>query len=361
MITESLLEKVNKGREGRNQGLNTGLDKLESITDGVTQATYTLIYSGTGSGKTSLALFAYIYYPLKYHLEDGKYRASIFSLEMDADLLFAKLLLLYLWDTYGIDLSVKELLSRKKNYILSDDTYDIIKEGMEWLKKVEKVVTIYDGNCNSNVIYKCIMDELNELGTTEVVGKRKIYHPNNPDLIHIVMIDHMSLLRPSEGRKLKEEIDMTSSYLVTLRNKYKISPLVIMQINRDSSSMDRRKANLNNLTLNDIKDSGNPSQDCEVALSLFNPYREELASYHKWNIKEMEDRFRSITVRKSRYGESEIEVGCFFWGHNGYFKEIPKGEEIFDYSRYKHIKHIDKEEETIPQEDNNTSNLNFTM
>lgn len=74
----------------------------------------------------------------------------------------------------------------------------------------------------------------------------------------------------------------------------------------------------------------------------------------------MEDRFRSITVRKSRYGESEIEVGCFFWGHNGYFKEIPKGEEIFDYSRYKHIKHIDKEE-TIPQEDNNTSNLNFTM
>lgn len=258
MITESLLEKVNKGREGRNQGLNTGLDKLESITDGVTQATYTLIYSGTGSGKTSFALFAYIYYPLKYHLEDGKYRASIFSLEMDADLLFAKLLLLYLWDTYGIDLSVKELLSRKKNYILSDDTYDIIKEGMEWLKKVEKVVTIYDGNCNSNVIYKCIMDELNELGTTEVVGKRKIYHPYNPDLIHIVMIDHMSLLRPSEGRKLKEEIDMTSSYLVTLRNKYKISPLVIMQINRDSSSMDRRKANLNNLTLNDIKDSGNP-------------------------------------------------------------------------------------------------------
>ena len=361
MITESLKQKIDRGRKGKNQGLSIGLEKLESVIDGVTQSTYTLIYSGTGSGKTTLALYSYIYYPLKYHLEDGLYRASIFSLEMDADILYAKLMLLYLYDTYGVDISVKELLSRKKNFILSDELYDIVQKGFEWLEKVEKVVTIYDGNCNAGYVYKCIIEEVKARGTFKDVGKRKIYIPDNPDLIHVVMIDHMSLLRPSEGRSQKGEIDETSSYLVTLRNKCGISPLVIMQINRDASSMDRRKANLNNLTLNDIKDSGNPAQDCEVALSLFNPYREELATYHKWNIKEMEDRFRSITVRKSRYGESEIEIGCFFWGHNGYFREIPKGEEIFDYSRYKHIKNIDKEEVKVPQEDNNTNNLNFTM
>ena len=363
MIAKSLLSKIDRGREGKNQGLSIGLDKLEKIIDGVTQSTYTLIYSGTGSGKTSFALYAYIYYPLKFHLEDGMYRASIFSLEMDADILFAKLLLLYIWDNYGIDLSVKELMSRKKDYILSDDLYEIVQDGIAWLEKVEKVVTIYDGSCNSNVVYKCIMDELNERGVTKEVGKRKIYIPNNPDLIHVVMIDHMSLLRPAEGRKLKEEIDQTSSYLVTLRNKYKISPLVIMQINRESSSMDRRKANLNNLTLNDIKDSGNPAQDCEVALSLFNPHREELANYHKWNIKEMCDRFRSVTVRKSRYGESELEIGLFFWGHNGYFKEIPKGDEIFDYTKYKNINCVSNIEEPKEQntQDDNTYNLNFTM
>ena len=359
MITESLKQKIDRGREGKNQGLSIGLEKLESIIDGVTQSTYTLIYSGTGSGKTTLALYAYIYYPLKYHLEDGLYRASIFSLEMDADILYAKLMLLYLYDTYGIDISIKELLSRKKNFILSDELYDIVQKGFEWLKKVEKVVTIYDGNCNAAFVYKCIMEEVQTRGTFKDVGKRKIYIPDNPDLIHIVMIDHMSLLRPSEGRNVKGEIDETSSYLVTLRNKCGISPLVIMQINRDASSMDRRKANLNNLTLNDIKDSGNPAQDCEVALSLFNPMREELATYHGYNIKELRDRFRSITVRKSRYGESEIEIGCFFWGHNGYFKELPKSEEIFDYTKYKRLD-FEKEEDEITEE-NSTSNLNFTM
>jgi len=358
MIAESLLNKIDRGREGKNQGINIGLEKLESIIDGVTQATYTLIYSGTGSGKTTFALFSYIYYPLKEHLEDGKYRASIFSLEMDADILYAKLMLLYLYDTYKIDLSIKELLSRKKNYILTDDLYDKIQDGIKWLEKVEKIVTIYDGTCNANVVYKCIMDELNNRGKFEQVGKRKIYVPDDPDLIHIVMIDHMSLLRPTEGRSQKGEIDQTSSYLVTLRNICKISPLIIMQINRESSSMDRRKANLNNLTLTDIKDSGNPAQDCEVALSIFNPLREELATYHGYNIKELRDRFRSITVRKSRYGESEIEIGCFFWGHNGYFKELPKADEIFDYTKYKRLEF---EEDNKPEEDNESSNLNFTM
>ena len=360
MITESLLAKIDRGREGKNQGLSIGLEKLEEVIDGVTQGTYTLIYGGTGSGKTTFTLFSHIYMPLKFHLDDGKFRASIFSLEMDADILYAKLMLLYLYDTYGLDLSIKEILSRKKNYILTEDVYEKIQEGIKWLEKVEKLVTIYDGNCNANYVYKCIMEELNERGTFKEVGKRKIYEPNDPELIHIVMIDHMSLLRPSEGRKQKEEIDLTSSYLVRLRNVCKISPLVVMQINRDSSSMDRRKANLNNLTLNDIKDSGNPAQDCEVALSLFSPLREELATYHGYNIKELRDRFRSVTVRKSRYGESEIEIGCFFWGHNGYFKELPKSDEIFDYTRYKRLD-FDKQDNEEIVEETSTSNFNFTM
>ena len=359
-IAKSLLSKIDKGREGYNQGFSIGLPKLESIIDGVTQSTYTLVFSGTGSGKTTYALYSYIYYPLKEHLEDGNYRASIFSLEMSEDVLYAKLLCLYMWDTYKIDLSVKELLSRKKDYRLSDDIYNKVQTGLEWLNKVEKVIKIYDGSCNANFLYKSLMTELTERGQFIEEDGRKKYIPDNEELIHVVMIDHMSLLRPSDGKKLKEEIDLTSSYLVTLRNICKISPLVIMQINRESSSMDRRKAGLNNLNLNDCRDSGNPAQDCEVAISLFNPFREELASYHGYDIKQLRDRFRSITVRKSRYGESDIEIGCFFWGHNGYFKELPRSEEIFDYSIYRTLDYDNKDEEE--REDKvEVKNANFVL
>lgn len=51
MITESLLAKIDRGREGKNQGFNIGLDKLQSIIDGLTQSTYYLLFSQTGGGK----------------------------------------------------------------------------------------------------------------------------------------------------------------------------------------------------------------------------------------------------------------------------------------------------------------------
>ena len=51
MITESLLQEINKGRDGRSQGYSMGLPKLEYLTDGVTDSTYTLLFASSGVGK----------------------------------------------------------------------------------------------------------------------------------------------------------------------------------------------------------------------------------------------------------------------------------------------------------------------
>ena len=45
--------------------------------------------------------------------------------------------------------------------------------------------------------------------------------------------------------------------------------MALMQQNRESSSMDRRKAELNEPGLNDVKDSGGPVQDSDVVLIYF--------------------------------------------------------------------------------------------
>lgn len=300
MISESLFKQIEAGRSGSNWGYSMGLPKLESIMDGVTQGTYTLLFSGTGSGKSSLALYSYIYEPLKEHLEDGNFKVTYYSLEMSAEMLFAKLLSMHMFDTYGIDISTKELLSRQKDYSLPDEYFEIVKESLEWLQKVEKVVTIHDKGLNAKTLYTTLMKELETRGTFSEIGNRKIYTPDNPRLIHLVIIDHMSLVRQSEGRSLKEEMDMISAYLVTLRNMCKISPLVIMQANRDSAGMERRKQGLNNLRLSDTKDSGNMAQDAEIVISIFNPHRERLANYNHYDIKILRDHFRSITVLKEK-------------------------------------------------------------
>ena len=50
-----------------------------------------------------------------------------------------------------------------------------------------------------------------------------MYIPNNPKQLLIGIIDHLSLITASEGRKLKEEMDLASSFMVTLKRKLRSS------------------------------------------------------------------------------------------------------------------------------------------
>lgn len=280
---------------------------------------------------------------------------------MNAELLFAKLLAMHLFDTYGIDISAKEILSRKKDYILDNESYQAIMDSMEWLKKVEKCLTIYDKACNAKTLYSTLMKELELSGTFKETDKRKIYTPDNPNLIHLVVIDHLSLVRPSEKRTLKEEMDLISAYLVTLRNMCKISPVVIMQANRDSGGMERRKAGLTNMRLNDTRDSSGPVQDSEIVISIFSPHRERLATYNHYDITKLTDRFRSVTVLKNRYGESDIEIGFNFFGRSGVWAELPLAYDIYDYDKYTNPNYLLKPTENINLDETNKQSINFTL
>lgn len=364
MITNSLLHQITYGREGKNWGYSMGLPKLEEIIDGVTQSTYTLIFSPTGTGKSSIALYSYIYKPLMEHLDDDDFKVTYFSLEMSAEMLYAKLLSMYIFEKYHIELSTKELLSRKKDYTLSDENYEIVKQCLPWLHRVEEIVTVYDKSLSAEGLYSILMKELEKNGTFAETEGRKIYTPNNENLIHLVVIDHLSLARRTNGRTLKEEMDLISSYLVTLRNRCKISPLVIMQANRNSTAMDRRKEGLNNLRIDDTKDTGAPAQDSEIIISIFNPFREKLSSYRGYDIKSLGSNFRVVTVLKNRYGEADVEVGCAFYGKISYFAELPKPDEIYDYDKYNTPDWIlDKEDNVKIEEDEpvNIRKSKFTL
>ena len=79
MITESLIQAIDRGREGKEQGYSIGLPKLEQIIDGACKGTYTLIGAESGVGKSSFMLYSYVYRPLMDHLYDDKFKISLFS------------------------------------------------------------------------------------------------------------------------------------------------------------------------------------------------------------------------------------------------------------------------------------------
>lgn len=349
MILDNLLSQIDKGREGKNWGLPMGLPKLEQYVDGVSQGTYTLLFSGSGVGKTSLALYSYIYRPIMDNLNNSdQFHIFYISLEMKAEVLLAKLLSTYIFETYGKEISYKEMLSKTRNTILSDEDYDLIKRSIPWMKKIESMLTIWDKSLNSSSFFKLMKDLADKNGTFYEEQNRKYYTPNNPDKVILVVIDHLALVQNQVGNSLKNEMDAISKVAVQFRNRCNFSFLMIMQANRESANVERRKLELVEPQRQDVKDSSCMEADSDIMIAVFNPFREKLTSYRGYNIKALKANFRSIILLKNRYGDGDISIGCNFFGKCNLWKELPRADQIQDYEKftdintYKQIK--DKEE-----------------
>lgn len=355
MLVENFLEAVDRGREGKAQGDSIGLPKLEQIIDGVCKGTYYLIGGESGTGKSSLMLYCFVYRPLMEHLNDDNLRISLFSLEMNSDKILAKLLSTYIFETYGKRLSVKQLLSAQKGYILNDENYKLVLKCVPWMKNVESKLVIYDKNVSANSIYSHLLKELESMGKFKETDKRKIYIPNNPDLLHIVITDHLARVFPSQGATIKQEMDLTSKYLYSLKNRCNITPVVLQQLNRGIQSMDRRKESMVTPLTSDFKDSGSSQEDAEIILAIFSPNKAKLKSYNGYDIKELKDRYRSLVVLKSRYGEADVEDNVFYDGQCNKWIELPRAVDINDYGIFdnprwyeeneKGIEHVEDEKE----------------
>ena len=333
-ITESLLQEIDLGREGRAQGYSMGLPKIEGIIDGVTRRTMTVLASGTGQGKSSFILYAYVYRPLMEHLEDDNFYVSYFSLEMPATVIFAKLLSTYIFEKYNKRLSITELLSRKRGYVLNDDDYAIVKDSLEWLNKIEKKIHVYDKSLNADKLYAILMQKLEQFGKFKETENRKIYIPNNPDLLYEVVIDHVGLLKPSNGRNKKGEIDTTVAYLVTLRNMTGLSPTLIQQINREQSNIERFKAGRTGIQLSDLKETGDTTDAAEVVIALYGPNRDKLNTYRGYDIKKLGDHIRIVQILKTRFGSADVEIAVNYHGDVNEWYELPLPNDIYDYEKY---------------------------
>ena len=361
MISDKLIEEIDRGRLGLNKGIPMGLPKLESIIDGVTRDTYTLILSNSGAGKTSFALYAYVYKPLMEHLDDDDFKILYFSLEMNELSLYVKLLSIYIFETYGIQISFKEILSRKKEYTLSDEHYDIIQKCLPWIEKISSKLEIYDKSVSANTVYAILKQRLEGMGTFRETETRLTYIPNNPNLIYNVIIDHIGLVRPQQGNTLKKEMDLLSSYLVTLREKCGISPVVIQQANREQGNIERFKQGKSAFTINDAKDSGNTVQDSNIMIALYNPNRDGLKTYKKYNIEILGNSFRSVMILKNRFGDCDVEVGMNFFGGINTFAELPRPDEIYDYEKYTDPTYLLQDNTEIKVDDTNNNNFNFVL
>ena len=227
---------------------------------------------------------------------------------------------------------------------------------------IKKKIHIYDKSLNADKLYAIIMKKLEEFGTFKETESRKTYVPNNPDLLYQVVIDHIGLMKPSNGRNKKGEIDTTVAYLITLRNMAQISPTIIQQINREQSNIERFKAGRTGIQLSDLKETADTSDAAEVVAALYGPNRDKLNTYRGYDVKRLGDHIRMIQILKTRFGEADVEIAVNFHGGVNVWAELPLPNEIYDYSKYTTPDYlINKEDKDEKVEEDKSQNNNFKL
>lgn len=333
MITESLFKSIQDGKKGLNKGLSTGLPKLDTITYGLQRKWMTVVFADSGAGKSSFTNYIGIYSPFKQYIASGRkipLHFLLFSFEMSAEVVFAKLLSTYLYDEYGEIVSYEEILSL--NRVLTDDHFDLIQKSLWWLEELEKLCTIQDKPVNGDGIYAITKEWTRQFGEYETFDdNHEEYRPNDSQQYLIVILDHVSLLKSSGTPKT--EIDKATTYLIHLRNKCGLTIFLVQQANRNLKQGER-KTNGEYLRLDDLRDSSDTSNGAESVIGLYNPYREKLSRCEGYDIKQLRDNFRLCTILKHRFGRSDVSMGLNFFGEVSLFKDMPTPDKINDYSKF---------------------------
>lgn len=343
MIVENLFKSINKGRSGLNSGLSSGFKKLDKLVFGVQRQWMTVWAGDSGSGKSSLVLFSQIYQPFQqyYHDKNIDVHFLIYSFEMSSEVLLAKLLSLYLYDTYNRILSYGDILSLGNT--LSDEDFDLIKSATPWLKEFESRCEIIDKPVNAKALYAITKSFTEKFGVYKEDEKsfegykKETYYPNNPKQYLITVIDHIKLLSVSPGHTSKQEIDEACDYLIYFRNKCFLNVNIVQQLNRNFKSMDRRNSDNSLIGLEDLSDSSGPAQAAESVIAIYHPYREKRTKCEGYDIRQLKHLARLIQILKNRFGEADKCFGVCFYGQNGLWKELPMPDQINDYSIYQNL------------------------
>lgn len=298
-------------------------------------------YNGV-AGKSVLTLYTHVYEPFKQYMQDKTIKINflLFSFEMSAEVLLAKLLALHLYDTYGKVVSYNEILSLTGT--LSDEIYELIQQEKEWLEEFEAHCEIIDKPVTAKGLYAICKDWSRKFGDYKEIEKteeytKEEYIPHDLQQYLIVVVDHIKLLSVSAGHTSKQEIDAACDFLIHFRNKCNFTVAVVQQLNRNFKSMSRRAEGGGQfalLQLDDLSDSSGPAQAAEVVIGIFHAYREKMSRCEGYDIRQLKNRFRLLQLLKQRFGEADKCLGTFFGGEIGYWKDLPLPQEISDYSKY---------------------------
>lgn len=330
---DDLRKAVVEGIEGKNSGPSMGFDRLNRFI-GIRKRIYTVVFGPTGSGKSAFVDSAYILNPFDWMISKKntlgiKMKWILFSQERSKIYKLAKWVARKIFLEQGVLIPIPRLLGWWEKKISNQD-FQYFEMYEPYIDLLLEHVDIVEGPQNPTGMYKYIHKYAEEHGTFDETDKyHPKYIPNDPLEIVIPIVDHFGLTKKERGMEKKEAIDKVSEDFQKFRDLCGYSPLGVSQLTRNLNNPLYSKMDSFAPSLDDIKESGRPGEDADNVLSVFEPlrYRTKDGSYDAEAFVNPETgarNFRSISILKNSYGESDINIGMAFEGATGIFKELPK-------------------------------------
>jgi len=303
-----------KGRQGKNVGLDIGIKELTVDTLGIQKEHIYCIAAPPKVGKTTLADFLFvlavicrspnakvdwIYYSWEISRIKKEFKFAAFFLFLDYKIQFfeyegkqykisADYLMGKLMDDNKKPIPVNDDITEKVKIIYRERIKPIFGEYNSRGQKIKKGrIDFIEEKDTPTGIKKYIMNYAKENGkfvmeryqvrddNGQLETKYRVigYEPNDPDKLLIVITDHVRKVKVEKGELLKQSVDKLASYQVDLRNLIKCTFVDIIHTNRNLFEVDRIKFAGEFLypTPEDVKDTGNLSEEANVFFTMFDP------------------------------------------------------------------------------------------
>lgn len=326
-LSSILRNEVELGRQGYNEGLPMGFDRLGSVVAEIQRGRYDVIGGDIGSGKTAFLDSCYLLNPYEYvrtHPDLGiEFKVLYISMEIGAVDKIAKLAAWKIWKDYGYVVDTNAILSKGRKNRISQEIYEKTMSVLNYFDVMQQnTLEFRDMSITPKKFYAILKSYSEDHGTwTKDQHGTQHWVANNPKAYHLIIIDHIGLVNSFPK---KAAIDQISQYLVWFRNKCRFSPVVVSQYNRTLQSTDRIKTNTLEPRLSDFKETSSTQEDGNTVLALFSPYRYKIPTYYDYNIQHLKNRIRGLHVLKNRDGDEGAVIPLNFFGEIGHFREFPR-------------------------------------
>jgi len=236
-IAERVLSRISEGFRTRSQytnrsALTTGLYDLDRMVF-VRPSDYIVLAARPSAGKTALALQV-------IETMAGKGKVFFASLEMSREAIVQRLL--------AQRTGVSSYRQNQAGYLGSTDM-QALEEASGYVSGLELWI-----------------DDRPSLSVAQIFSAAQVQQARHG--LALVVVDHMSLIRPSNPKaSMYEAMTQVSKDLKAMARRLAVPVLALAQLSRDVERSERKPRN------SDLRDSGSVEQDADVILMLHRPDR----------------------------------------------------------------------------------------